>query len=91
MSKVFSFPISIAGKAWFKEVFPAIPVPLNVACPRCSAPAGAKCRRKQLFPKPWGTKKPQRRAFEYQSEQLPHNERIKQAKLKEVEDKLDRI
>ena len=63
--------------------------PLNVVCPRCKASIGLNCKRKQLYPRPWGKKKSQRRAWEYYSEQIPHKERIRESKIKEVEDVLD--
>ena len=69
--------------------FPKAEAPLNIACPRCKASVGFKCKRKQIYPKPWGKKKPQVRAWQFQSEQLPHRERIQASKIQEVEDALD--
>lgn len=71
-----------------KDLFDVV-APLNVACPRCKALVGFKCKRKQIYPKPWGKKKPQRKAWEYQSEQLPHKERVRESKIFEVEQALD--
>lgn len=72
----------------WEELFP---FPLNVACTRCRAPMGQPCKTLDRN-KRWSKKRKYNKWYAFSpGEKLPHKERVTAAKIKQVEDKLDRI
>lgn len=87
--KIFSIPISGSSGVW--NWFPSPDPPLDVACPVCKAVTGIKCKFTIRYPKPWSKKGRKKKFWEHTTESLPHKERVRDSRIKQVEDKLDGV